>query len=138
MGHITIDFKATSVPTIGVADNLAEIGIELATAHPDKPTIVFTLPTAEVPHLIGRLCAASARTAQLEAQARGEPSDAVAISQARKALPVTAAGGVTTIPGTPETIAVFAMTTDGAVIPLAFERPAAQALLAELAAALGH
>lgn len=139
MNKHVVDAELTEVLTVGTGPSAEWVGLHCATAHADKPTLTLTLPSSELPHLIARLSAAAARTAVLQAQHAGDAALARSIAEARHALPVTAASvEVKTLPGSAPTILVFAMTTDGAVIPLAVERPAAHALLSALAAALGH
>lgn len=137
MNTVNIDLHLDEVLRIGVGIDPTFVGVECTTQHADKPTFSFTLPTSELPRLISLLTAACARTAQLEAQKAGARADAVMIAMARHAITVSSAL-IAKPPGDAMTLPMMAMTAEGAVIPLALERGAATALLADLAQHLGN
>lgn len=130
--RINIDMQFDELLSIGVGADPSFVGLQVSTLHSQKPTFGFTIPSHRLPDFVARLTTACARTAQLEAQARGADAEAVLIAEARTAFKATAAG-ITIAPSGPESIVAFVADKDMAVLPIELTRAAAQALFSALA-----
>ncbi len=132
MQKIDIDIQFDEILQVGIGADPTYVGVQVGTKSPEKPTFAFTIPSHQLPHYAARLIAAAARTAQLEAQSRGEDANAVQIAEERVAFHVSAAGLATPRPER-DSIVVFLADENMAVIPVELKREAAQALFSSLA-----